>query len=71
MKRRILLLGAGKIGSLIACLLDESGGYEVDIGSLEFEPLADDGDGTGPSVITSYSIHYTKLYDAFHSPTPD
>ncbi len=34
MKRKVLLLGAGKIGSLITCLLSESGDYDVYIGSL-------------------------------------
>ncbi len=48
MKRRILLLGAGKIGTLIACLLDESGSYEVDVGSLEIEESADAVDGAEP-----------------------
>lgn len=34
MKRKVLLLGAGKIGSLITCMLSESGDYDVYIGSL-------------------------------------
>jgi saccharopine dehydrogenase-like NADP-dependent oxidoreductase len=33
-KRNVLLLGAGKIGSLITCLLADSGDYDVYIGSL-------------------------------------
>lgn len=33
--RKVLLLGAGKIGSLIATMLSDSGGYEVYVGSLE------------------------------------
>lgn len=33
--RKVLLLGAGKIGSLIATMLAESGGYEIHVGSLE------------------------------------
>lgn len=34
MKRKVLLLGAGKIGSLITCMLAESGDYELHVGSL-------------------------------------
>jgi len=37
MKRKVLLLGAGKIGSLITCMLSESGDYDVYIGSLNNE----------------------------------
>lgn len=33
--RKVLLLGAGKIGSLITAMLAESGAYEVHVGSLE------------------------------------
>ena len=33
--RKVLLLGAGKIGSLIATMLSDSGGYDVHVGSLE------------------------------------
>ncbi len=34
---RVLVLGAGKIGSLIACLLAEQGRYEVQLGDLSVE----------------------------------
>jgi len=34
MKRQVLLLGSGKIGSLITCMLAASGDYDVHIGSL-------------------------------------
>ena len=37
--RKVLLLGAGKIGSLITTMLAESGGYEVHVGSLESDEL--------------------------------
>lgn len=33
---QVMVTGAGKIGSLIACLLAESGGYEVHLADLEF-----------------------------------
>ena len=36
-KRTVLLLGAGKIGSLITCMLAESGDYDVHVGSLNTE----------------------------------
>ncbi len=36
-KQTVLLLGAGKIGSLITCLLAESGDYTVYLGSLNTE----------------------------------
>jgi saccharopine dehydrogenase-like NADP-dependent oxidoreductase len=35
--RTVLVLGAGKIGSLIACLLDESGEYAVHLASLNID----------------------------------
>lgn len=35
--RRVLVLGAGKIGSLIACLLDERGTYEVHLGDMRLD----------------------------------
>ena len=34
---RVLVLGAGKIGSLVACLLSESGDYEVSLGDISFD----------------------------------
>ena len=34
---RVLVLGAGKIGSLVACLLSESGDYEVSLGDISLE----------------------------------
>ncbi len=37
--RKVLLLGAGKIGSLITTMLAESGGYEVHVGSLETDEM--------------------------------
>lgn len=37
--KRILLLGAGKVGSLIACLLSESGDYELLIGDADADAL--------------------------------
>ena len=37
--RHVLILGGGKIGSLIATLLVESGEYEVHLGDVDFETL--------------------------------
>ena len=34
---RVLVLGAGKIGSLVACLLAQRGGYEVHLGDLTLD----------------------------------
>ena len=34
---RVLILGAGKIGSLIACLLNQTGRYEVHLGDMTFD----------------------------------
>lgn len=34
---RVLVLGAGKIGSLVACLLSQQGGYEVHLGDMQSE----------------------------------
>ncbi len=36
--RRVLVLGAGKIGSLVACLLEEGGDYEVHLGDVSLGP---------------------------------
>ena len=35
--QRVLVLGAGKIGSLVACLLSESGDYEVCLGDISLD----------------------------------
>jgi saccharopine dehydrogenase-like NADP-dependent oxidoreductase len=35
--KRVLVLGAGKIGSLIACLLNQSGHYEVHLGDMTLD----------------------------------
>lgn len=35
--KRVLVLGAGKIGSLIACLLNQSGRYEVHLGDMTLD----------------------------------
>ncbi|MGL6029418.1 MAG: saccharopine dehydrogenase family protein, partial [Legionella sp.] len=32
----VMITGAGKIGSLIACLLADSGSYEVHLADVEF-----------------------------------
>ena len=37
MMYRVLVLGAGKIGSLVACLLSESGDYEVCLGDISLD----------------------------------
>jgi saccharopine dehydrogenase-like NADP-dependent oxidoreductase len=37
MMHRVLVLGAGKIGSLVACLLAEQGSYEVHLGDLTLD----------------------------------
>ena len=34
---RVLVLGAGKIGSLVACLLSENGDYEVTLGDISLD----------------------------------
>ena len=34
---RVLVLGAGKIGSLVACLLAQEGNYEVHLGDVSFD----------------------------------
>jgi len=34
---RVLVLGAGKIGSLVACLLAERGGYEIHLGDITLD----------------------------------
>lgn len=37
MMHRVLVLGAGKIGSLIACLLNQRGQYEVHLGDMTLD----------------------------------
>lgn len=39
-KHNVLVLGAGKIGSLLTCLLADSGDYNVFLGNLNFESAA-------------------------------
>lgn len=34
---RVLVLGAGKIGSLVACLLSQEGGYEIHLGDVHLD----------------------------------
>lgn len=34
---RVLILGAGKIGSLAACLLSQHGGYDIHLGDVSFD----------------------------------
>ena len=34
---RVLVLGAGKIGSLVACLLSQQGSYDVHLGDVTLE----------------------------------
>ncbi|MBH0195971.1 MAG: saccharopine dehydrogenase family protein, partial [Nitrospira sp.] len=35
--KRVLVLGAGKIGSLVACLLAQRGTYEVHLGDITLD----------------------------------
>ncbi|MBX3302054.1 MAG: saccharopine dehydrogenase NADP-binding domain-containing protein [Nitrospira sp.] len=35
--KRVLIIGAGKIGSLVACLLNQTGRYEVHLGDITFD----------------------------------
>lgn len=37
--KRILMLGAGKVGSLIACLLSETGDYQLEVGDSDEEVI--------------------------------
>ena len=55
-------LDAGNVGTfkqLIQPYLDENQVVLVDMSQLDFV------DSSGLGVITSYSIHYTKLYESF------
>jgi saccharopine dehydrogenase-like NADP-dependent oxidoreductase len=37
--KRVLILGAGKVGSLIACLLSETGDYQICVGDLDISAV--------------------------------
>lgn len=54
--RKVLLLGAGKIGSLIATMLAESGAYELHVGSLETEEAKNLITGLGLSHVTVFPL---------------
>lgn len=56
MKRKVLLLGAGKIGSLITCLLSESGDYDVYIGSLNNDTARELCDECGLCDVSSFLL---------------
>ena len=50
---RVLVLGAGKIGSLVACLLSESGDYEVCLGDISLDASKRFVEDLGLSRVTS------------------
>jgi len=52
--RRVLVLGAGKIGALISGFLGESGDYEVD--------LADIRDDAASAVVTAHALDNVRAY---------
>lgn len=54
MMRKVLLLGAGKIGSLITCMLADSGDYEVHIGTLE---IAD-----AEKLVASLNLKHVRVF---------
>ena len=65
---RVLVLGAGKIGSLIAGLLDESGGYAVTLadarpGAAAEVAAAHQQVGTGSGGIHPLDLDATRLAD--------
>jgi saccharopine dehydrogenase-like NADP-dependent oxidoreductase len=49
---RVLVLGAGKIGSLVACLLSENGDFEVGLGDISLEASKLFVEGLGLSRVT-------------------
>jgi saccharopine dehydrogenase-like NADP-dependent oxidoreductase len=55
-RRKVLILGAGKIGSLIACLLSASGKYEVDLASRRPEIADSLIDQLQPGNITAHGV---------------
>ena len=59
MKRKVLLLGAGKIGSLITCLLADSGDYDVYIGSLNNKEARGLYDACGLRDVTTFLLDAT------------
>ena len=80
-KHKVLILGAGKIGSLIACLLSASNDYELDLASRSFEKarhLIDDlqlGNATAHGVDAGEAEPLAKLmgskrFDAVISALP-
>src|SRR3970040_425768 len=53
---RVLVLGAGKIGSLVACLLSESGDYEVCLGDISLDASKRLVEDLGLSRVTPWLI---------------
>lgn len=52
---RVLVLGAGKIGSLVASLLAERGGYEIHLGDVSLDRPGHLVEELGLSGITPYT----------------
>ena len=52
--------------------VSETAGTGTSLGDYESSISCNNGDGADPgTVITSYSIHYTKLYDLLHPSIPE
>ena len=58
---RVLVLGSGKIGSLIAGLLAESGAYQVDLADVSAVSAKAVADAHGLKNIASHGIDATRL----------
>jgi saccharopine dehydrogenase-like NADP-dependent oxidoreductase len=52
--KRVLMLGAGKVGSLIACLLSETGEYQVCV-----------GDSDGNAIQRLKELHYRSAQNLY------
>lgn len=58
---RVLVLGSGKIGSLISGLLAESGSYQVDLADVSAASAKAVAEAHGLKNITAYGVDATKL----------
>ena len=63
--RKAAVIGSGIMGGGIAALLAGAGVDVLLLDIVPFDLTDEEKKDPAASVITSYSIHYTKLYDTF------
>lgn len=62
-RQKVLILGAGKVGSLIACLLSQSGHYDLDLASRKPGAASHLIDELGLANVTGYQVDANDVDD--------